>query len=442
MIRELRILPPLAIGRFGAAPTPMDNYDVVVDPDRPLGPRTLQVAETLEVDVESGEIVRAFVPERLSFTEAGQVRPVAPFLEVWALADSAELEPLTRELLQAEGASPSDLRWQVRAGNLKVYRRTGDARDRVKAKADGLSDHVRQPLEGKCRNFWPGRTLPLGHVQYIKPTDAHPEIRLRFTPAPGHVYGSSESPPGEARPNDPNIVAAPYDANRGGWRGHVDRGPQITVPRNIFASRQVGEDIVSLGYLDDGCDGIVRVELTLGDRTLAATARFAAGPPTYAPDSLPVRTVADELEQALLGPAMQAEEASLERVEEIVRRAFETLRLMNTAAMNTGGMVGHDVGQGRRRDPIMAPSLVDEVALENLHEGLLVALRGGTAPWFADVLRTPEEIGDLSDRGRRKMPAMMRGADGRHLTLSRRQIDLIRNLVGGPIFLDGDGGGP
>ncbi|MGH3925270.1 MAG: hypothetical protein ACRDTT_20820, partial [Pseudonocardiaceae bacterium] len=145
---------------------------------------------------------------------------------------------------------------------------------------------------------------------------------------------------------------------------------------------------------------------------------------------------ADELEQALLGPTVGSEEATLERVEEILRRAFETIRLMNTAVMNSSGMVFHDAGRGRRQDPIMAVSLVDTVALENLHQSLLVALRSGTAPWFADVLRDYDEIGDLSDRGRRKMPAMMRGADGQHLTLTRRQIDLIRTLVRGPIFPD------
>jgi hypothetical protein len=30
----------------------------------------------------------------------------------------------------------------------------------------------------------------------------------------------------------------------------------------------------------------------------------------------------------------------------------------------------------------------------------------------------------------------MRGADGRHLTLTRRQLDLIRTLVRGPVFPD------
>ncbi len=90
----------------------------------------------------------------------------------------------------------------------------------------------------------------------------------------------------------------------------------------------------------------------------------------------------------------------------------------------------------------MAGSLVDDIALESLHQSLLVALRSGTAPWFADALRKPEEVGDLSDRGRRKMPAMMRGSDGRHLTLTRRQIDLIRTLVRGPVFADGEEGEP
>ena len=84
----------------------------------------------------------------------------------------------------------------------------------------------------------------------------------------------------------------------------------------------------------------------------------------------------------------------------------------------------------------MARSLVDTAALEQLHQSLLVALRSGAAPWFADVLRDYDEVGDLSDRGRRKMPAMMRGADGRHLALTRRQVATIRALARGPVFPD------
>jgi hypothetical protein len=437
VIRELRILPPLAIARFGAAPTPMDNYDAVVDPGQPLGHRTLRPAETLEVDPETGAIARAFVPERLAFTENGAVRPVAPFLEVWALTDADRLEPLTIALLEGEGATPADVRWEVRVANHKAARRTGDAADRIEADSGEVADHARHALAGRCENFWPGKRIGFGHVQYVRPTAAHPEIRLRFTPGAGHVYGASPTPPPRGAPADPNVVDVVYDGRRGGWLGHVDAGAAITVPGFIYRGDAQGR---SAGYLDDGCDGIVRVRLEAGGASLSAFGRIGAGPPAYAPDALPVRSVADELEQALFGPTVGPGEATPERVEEILRRAFESVRLMNTAAMNRGGMAAHDRGAGRRGDPIMAPSLVDDVAVENLHQSVLAALRSGTAPWFADVLRDFDEIGDLSDRGRRKMPAMMRGADGRHLTLTRRQVDLVRTLVRGPVFADGDGG--
>lgn len=443
MIRELRILPPLAIARFGAAATPMDNYDAVVDPEQPLGYRALRPAETLAVDTDSGEITRTFVPGRLSFTEDGQVRPVAPFVEVWALTDAGQLEPLTTAMLEAEQATASDVRWRVQVANHKAARRTGDADDRIAADTREFVDHARHALDGTCANFWPGKRIPFGHVQYIRPTAAHPEIRLRFTPGAGHVYGASRTRPAAGRPADPNLTDVVYDGRRGGWLGHVDGagGPALTVPAGIYRGDVDGR---SVGYLDDGCDGLVRVRLTIAGRVLSAYGRVGAGPPAYAPDALPIRSVADELEQALFGPKVQASEATLERVEEIVRRAFESVRLMNTPAMNRVGdsMAGHDARRprpGRRPEPIMAPSLVDDIALENLHQSLLAALRSDTAPWFGDVLRDPEQIGDLSDRGRRKMPAMMRGADGRHLTLTRRQIDLIRTLVRGPVFPEDDG---
>lgn len=448
MIHELRILPSLAIARFGSAPTPMDNYDAVVDAAEPLGYRTLRPAETLEIDVDSGEIVRALVPDALSFTENGAVRPVAPFLEVWALigdeglTGGGRLEPLTTALLEEEGTSAGDLRWQVQLANLKVMRRTGNAADAVRADSGEFSDHVRRALDGTCDNFVRGRTIGFGHVQYIRPTASHPQIRLRFTPAAGRIYGPTRSPFPNAPVPDPNVSEAVYDAQRGGWDGYRDvGGPQDTAPGGIYAGRRVGNNQVSSGYLDDGCDGVVRVSLELGGRTLRALGRVGAGPPAYAPDALPIRTVADELEQALFGPTVDPAEATFERVEEIVRRAFETVRLMNAAAMNRGGMAGHDRAYGRT-GPIMARSLVDDVAVENLHQSVLVALRSGSAPWFADVLRDYDEVGDLTDRGRRKMPAMMRGADGLHLALTRRQANLIRALVRGPVFPDADGEQP
>jgi hypothetical protein len=438
MIQELRILPPLAVARLGEAPTPMDNYDVEVDPERPLSFRRLVSATTLEVDPATGEIARTFVPdEPLRFTEDGKVRPVAPFLEVWALTDAGELEPLTVDMLAAAGATPADVRWRVHLGNHKLWRRTGSAGDRIEAVLD-VEGHARQPVEATCENFWPGKFLPLGHVQYVKPSDTFPEVRLRFTPAAGHVYGSSKSEPGGLPPDDPNIVEVLYDANRGTWMGYTEAGgPALTIPAQIYAGTDVPNGWESLGYLDDECDGLVHVAVSLGDRTLSAYARVGAGPPAYAPDGFPIRTVFHELEQALLGHEVDPAEATLADVEEIVRRAFETVRLMNTAVMNgntiegevnvASTMVRQDTADtGRAYEPIMAPSLVDSAALENLHQSLLVALRSGTAPWFADVLREYDEIGDLTNKGRRKMPALMRNADGRALALTRRHVNLVR----------------
>jgi hypothetical protein len=449
-IEQLRILPPLAIGRLGAAPTPMDNYDVDVDPGQPLAPRTLKPAPTFQVDATSGEITGAPVPETVTFREGGQVRPVAPFLELWALTSEGTLEPVTAALLEAAGATPADVRWNVHVGNHKLWRRTDQPGDRIEAQTGEFSDNAPHPLNGECANFWPGKTLPLGHVQYIKPTAQFPEIRLRFTPAAGHVYGSSATPPPDGAPSDPNIVEVLYDASpgKGTWLGYADQNvPTVTSPGGIYAQDENG---ISLGYLDDECDGLVHATLSIAGQTLSAYGRIGAGPPTYAPDRLPVRTVYDELEQALLGPDVAPGEATFEQIEDIVRRAFETIQLLNTDVMNAvsrgGARVNNMVSQdtrdtGRAREPIMAPSLVDDVALENLHQSLLVALRSGTAPWFVDVLRKYDEIGDLSDKGRRKMPALMRNADARALTLTRRQVDLIRTLARGPIF-PSDAGAP
>jgi hypothetical protein len=448
-IRELRILPPLAVGRLGAADCPMDNYDAEVDGDRPLDFRRLRPTATFRVDPDSGEITETFVPDELRFTDEGKARPVAPFLEVWAVTADDALEPLTVDLLDGHGLSPEDLRWSVDVGNYKLFRRTRIDADKIDAAVGSFSDHVRHPLLGTSPNFWPGKRLPLGWVQYVKPTDGYPEIRLRFTPARGYVYGSSTATPPAGKPADANIVDVLYDASpgRGTWLGYFDRGddPGVTSPSQIYFGEDVGGNWVSKGYLDDECDGLVRVELTVDGTTLAAYGRIGAGPPAYAPDGFPIRTVADELEQALFGPETPDGEASLDRVEEIVRRAFETVRLMNTAIMNgnpvngvpivASQMAAQDSGDtGRFYEPIMAPSLVDQLALRALHETILTALRSGTAPWFVDVLRNFDEIGDLSNKGRRKMPALMRGADARYLTLTRRQVDLIRKVAQRDIF--------
>jgi hypothetical protein len=453
-IHEIRLLPPLAIGRLGSSETPLENFDLVVTD--PLGHRQIRAAETLRVDGKSGEIAEAYMPaEPVKFRDGPRIRPVAPFLELFARTDQKTLVPVTTQLLAAEGLKPADITWTATVGNIKAYRRTSQEQDKIIASAT-FTDHAVHALEGRCDNFLEGKTLPLGSVRYIKPNDTFPEIRLRFTPAAGLVYGSAARRIVRVDVNGPifeddEIVKGRivYDPTKptAKWLGWFDPGkPTDTNPGQIYAGFSDDQsNWVSWGYLDDECDGIVAAELKVGGASLRAFARIGAGPPAFAPDSLPIRTVADELEQAAFGPEADNASASAEAVEDIVRRAYETVRLLNTAVLNGNPVDGRlgvpsmmslqDSNDFHRMfAPIMSTTLVDNLSVVALHQTILTALKSGTPPWFADVLREPEEVGDLSDKGRRKMPAMMRGADARYLTLTRRQIDLIRKSVARGLF--------
>lgn len=459
-ILELRILPPLAIARLGDSDTPLEAYDLEISSHDPLGYRQIVPRQTLLVNPTTGEIEKGYTPEVIRFKDGDRVRPVAPFLEVFARVDGHhDLVPLTIDLLAAEGLSFADVKWSVRVANIKVYRRTGDPKDRIEAKVEGFADNDEHPLLGQCENFFDGKSLPFGTVRYIKPTTDFPEIRLRFTPAKGAVYGASLERNTSPSTVEKDLILTEdrviYDPSKGTWRGYAETGawnPEYTNPAQIFAGYATDDGSqVSWGYLDDECDGIVSVELKLSNgSSLAAFSRIGAGPPAYAPDSLPIRTVFDDLEQALHGIHVH-KDVPLEEAEEIVRKAFESVRLMNTAIMNGNPVDGRlDVAStmarqdtndfGRRFEPIMAPSLVDNLTILALHQRVFTALRSGAAAWFYHVLRQPEEIGDMSDEGRRKMPALMRGADGRALTLTRRQIDTVLKAASRAMFEGPHGG--
>ncbi len=450
-ILDLRILPPLAIGRLGGSETPLEAYELVVDPTDPVGFRQIQPRESFVISPLSGDIQKAYVPEQIRFrdppAEDGKqlVRPVAPFLEVFALTDEAPevLQPLTLDLLRRNDLDLQAISWNISVGNIKIFRRTGDHSDKIIARLEAINDHELHPLLGECANFLPGKTLPLGSIRFIRPTAEFPEIRLRFIPAKGQVYGSSHTRiPGAGQPEVPDPILSDetilYDQHKGTWRGYVESsGAALTTPAQIFAGYQdEANNQVSWGYFDDECDGFVSVSLQRREGPpLTATAHIGAGPPAYAPDSLPPRAVSDELEQIMFGPEVNGEVRSAD-AEDIVRRSFECLRLMNVAVMNGNSingrqniastMVRQDSADFERMyEPIMATSIVDTLAVRALHQRVFGGLASGFGAWFADTLRRPEEVGDLSDAGRRKMPALMRNADGRALCLTRRMIDTV-----------------
>jgi hypothetical protein len=328
---ELRILPPFAIGRLGSSAEPLDNYDFQY-PD-PVGYRRIVGADTLLVN-DDGTLRWKPEPFEVKFRdEQGLIRPLCPFLEVWVRhSGERDLVPLTDRILQAQGLGTTDVRWRVEVGNIKAYRRTGDPNDRIRADTQEFSDHTPRELKGECANFVDGASIMLGSVRYLVPAGEFPGIRLQFTPAAGKVYGSTGSE------GDPNISSEVYDAAKGNWIGYFDasgtglNARKTTNPNNVYAGYTDGDNWISRGYLDDECDGTVTV--SLGE--LSAYARIAAGPPSFAPDSMPVRTVGDEIEQALKGPSLDrpATEEDLESVRDVVRRALETVGLMNSGQMN------------------------------------------------------------------------------------------------------------
>jgi hypothetical protein len=438
-LAAVRILPPFAIARMGDSPQAMDNYELAAGANV-VAPRTLRPASTLQVDTASGRITGATTPAAVKFRDPqGRIKPVAPFLEVWAqLEEGGPLQPLTRQHLDDLGAK---VEWHVQVANVKVVRRTGDQNDSVTATVDWFGDHAPHALEGTSPHFKPNKTIPFGSVQFIDPASPNfPEIRLRFTPPAGKVYGPN--PPAQ----DPNVADDVYNAGSGGgsWVGYFDGKPGTpppTSPGSIFFGHLEGQGDsrtwVSNGYLDDACDGVVQVRVTFAGQVRTAYARISAGPPSFAPDSRHVRTVADELEQLSRGPTVAGTPDRAAAVD-IVRRALETVRLMNTAAMNgnptprpVSNMAGHDNRLGRALQPIFPTGIADAKEVRALHEGALTRLASGDASGIADLLRAYDQAGDLSDRGRRKMPGMMRGSDGLHLALTRRQVALVR-AVGMP----------
>jgi hypothetical protein len=465
-IKQLRILPPFAIGRLGSASEPMDNYtfDLDIDPDRadPLGYRELKPQPTLIVNENSGEIEKQRTPHTLEFKRGDKIRPVAPFLEVFAVTDADELVPLTTALLQKEGLNDHNISWRATVSNRKIVRRTGDEDDLVHAQTKWFSDHRSHTLAGKCTNFVaPEASVNFGTVRFIKPNHDFPEIRLRFTPAEGLIYGPDQSGDDAAGQDcDPDAYQIHEDRaiynSKKSWFGlgspENPAGNQ-TLPPSLFAINPPAPSwlfdnvAISRGYFDDACDGFVEVQLALKDgSTLTAKARICAAPPAMAPDSLFVRTLADDLEQVINGPDVEASEppdVTRARALDIIRRAYETVRFMNVAVMNGNDFKGRPAlsldsmpeeeaaDTQRAIRPVMASGSVDTFAIMTLHQQVFAALQGGAAPWFLRLLRQPDEVADFTDRGRRKMPALMCGADNNYLALTWRQIDTVRKAAEG-----------
>src|SRR5260370_26590030 len=100
------------------------------------------------VDRSSGEIRSARVARTLEFKHDDRIRPVAPFLEVFALTDDDKLEPLTLELLRRHHLDEKAISWRASVANPKGARPPPHAQDLVAAGIHWVHGHDAHPTKG------------------------------------------------------------------------------------------------------------------------------------------------------------------------------------------------------------------------------------------------------------------------------------------------------
>jgi hypothetical protein len=429
VIRSIFINPPIAIARLGGSSVPQDAYGWVETAD-PRADGETTIAPMWSLNVLPDGSLDPVLPAELRFRDGDLIRPVCPFLEVWALtgddgdpAGGGRETPLTTALLAQHGATLSDLKVTVDAHNLKAARRTRNADlgfgthptveiggdDHGAAALLGVSPpNVRRPMIPK------GRNIPLGSVQVLRSQPTRPDapwkeavdlevIRLRFTPGPGRFYG----PPQAARATGALPFPAVSNDNAfldpaAGWFNAAMS--DAVVPADTYDGAQRNNDSgPSLGVVDDTCEARIEVALKLpGSRAaLTAHANVFVGPPDFAPDRRPFLSLADEIndragDAAARTAAMTADQQGA-WVEDLFERIYETVSLLNVDHYRAARGV---TLSGQR----LAAQLVgDEVPNPRQAMGGRDALRN---PFYRVAAATPNQPLPLSQHARRQHRAI------------------------------------
>jgi hypothetical protein len=469
MIQKIWLYPPLAVGRLGPSLIPCDSFHWAASDLRPrgTGKTTIQPGETLRVAAEG--TVTSSLPTEIAFKDSVGFKPICPFFELhgeWQVDGSTVSGPITPQVLGLFGLTTRDLHWTVEVANLKPHHYTLADSDRILAIVELTGDVTeRQTLRGTSpagflQPLVPvGQAVPLGSVQLTRPTADFPELRLRFTPAAGNVYGptnlstrleilkqrlASASPPQVSTWQSFQLPPDRLILNSGAvWCQFAATGEDPrTNPGGLYASED--DTGISLGLVDDVCDGAIRCSLPGG---LQAIAWIAVGPPDYAPDRRPVVSLADGLadrvlRHEVLEPAYVDQlELTAAEVDDILERVLETMESINLDFQNQRVRAENQA--------IAITQGLSETAAEDKAFALMNALPGQPLPLTAlgrqrhrrlialevleDKLREQPDLINkwirepkTSDRYYdRKMPALMRGSDRYPMHITRRQYDLL-----------------
>ena len=365
-IVEMFFLPPIAVARVGGSDNPLEAFEWDSDVSTHGSHQTV-IKPTVTLDVAADGSVRAYLPNVIRFRDGDQLRPAAPFFELWLMLEDGETKEekrATPALLKQFGASLDNLQFSVTVANCKAQRRTGSAACSFIARVDvGGNDHARKPLLAISPNtadqeplVRPDHPIPLGTFQVVRPAAKIAmgidlaQIRVRFTPARGEVYGPPNAivgPPSPAQPGE--IVARQIlpgvlheivpERNRilnpnTPWSSYVmnEKGQTDPQPCDSYDGADVG-DWRSWGVVDDTCDGIITAQLVVAGQRFVATARVLSGVPDFAPDRRPFVSLAADLADRDLPPAEVTLEDTTEEIVDLFARVFETAGLMNLDAM-------------------------------------------------------------------------------------------------------------
>jgi hypothetical protein len=459
----------MAVGRVGPSQVPCDNFHWAASDLRPrgTGKTTIQPGETLNVAADGS--VTLSLPTAISFKDSVGFKPVCPFFELhgeWQVDGKTETGQITLQVLELFNLKASDLRWRVEVANLKPNHYTLADGDRILATVELTGDVTeRQVLRGTsptgaAQPLVPtGQSVLLGSVQLTRPNPDFPEFRIRFTPAAGKVYApnnlpnrleglkqrlASASPPSISiwesfqLPTD-CLVLNPEAA----WCQFVatEEDPR-TNPGGLYANED--DTGVSLGLVDDVCDGVIRCSLPGG---LQAVALIVVGPPDYAPDRRPVVSLADGLADRVhrddvLEPAyVEQLEKTAAEVNDLLERVLETMESINldfqnqrvrgeNRAIAIAQGLSETAAEGKAFPPMnpLPGQPLPLTALGRQRHRRLIALEvledklREQPNLISQWIREPNTTDRFYDR---KMPALMRGSDRYPMHVTRRQYDLL-----------------
>jgi len=467
IIQQIFCDPPIVIARLGGSTTPVAAYSWEDSPDPRSEGDTVIVPDWSFAVLPDGS-VRPFKPETIEFRDGNLIRPVCPFVEIWARLGergSAEAEwrdaPLTETLLATFGADRSAVTFTIDARNLKAARRAQSS-DLAYGLFPSLNirgdQHTPVPLlavspPGVARPMIPpDRHIPLGFVQVMRPRPNPPgpndwpetldldAIRLRFTPGRGEFYGPRQA----ARATPESAVPAVTMANAfldsgAGWFNSTAQGGGFVVPGDTFDFFQVGQTQHALGVVDDTCEGRIEVELRLAGAaatSLRAHANILVGPPDFAPDRRPFLSIADELndrsaDAAARNVALTGADLDL-WIEDLFTRAYETVSLMN---------VDHwRITRGLRRlsGDRLAPTAIpgEAVMPENQAMGSRDALRNRDLRVASESDDVPLPLSAHARQRHRSLAAVERLRD-----LVASSPARLKSLVRGPFEVENGEGG-